>query len=316
VTALAEPGTVVAGTNATAGARRIATAFDAARASGRIALIPYVVAGYPDAAASLRIGLAAVRNAPSLAERLHTVERFLADAAAQDVAIVCFPEAYLPGLRGQDFAVPPPEQRRQAAALESVQAAARRHDVAAIIGMEWETDIGLHNVAFVVGRDGAVEGYQAKNQIPPEEEPYYVPDGRRRLFGVDGVPFGITICHEGWRYPEAVRWPAVRGARIVFHPHLTGSDRAGVTLTRWGDPAAPYYEKAMIARAVENTVYFASVNNALRYQDSATSLISPEGECLAHVPYGEERLLVADLDLSLATGFCARRFNPAFYPPD
>jgi predicted amidohydrolase len=131
---------------------------------------------------------------------------------------------------------------------------------------------------------------------------------------VDGVPFGITICHEGWRYPEAVRWSAARGARLVFHPQLTGSDRTGPTIARWGDPSSPYYEKAMVARGVENTIYFASVNYAMRYQDSATTLIGPDGECLAHVPYGAERLLVYDVDLSRATGFCARRYNPAFYP--
>jgi len=184
------------------------------------------------------------------------------------------------------------------------------------MGMEWETAAGLHNVAFVVSRSGEIEGFQAKNQIPVEEEPFYVPDGRRRLFAVDGVPFGITICHEGWRYPEATRWAAARGARLVFHPQMTGSDSSGPSITRWGDPESPYYEKAMIARGVENTVYFASVNYALRYQESATSLIGPEGECLAYVPYGEERLLVHDIDLSLATGFIAQRFNPAFYPAD
>ena len=53
----------------------------------------------------------------------------------------------------------------------------------------------------------------------------------------------------------------------------------------------------------------------MRYQDSATSLLGPEGECLAHVPYGREQLLVHDVDLSRATGLCARRFNPALYPP-
>ena len=271
--------------------------------------------GRAEANGTLRIGLAAVRNAPSVAERLRTVDRFLEDAGAQGASIVCFPETYIPGLRGQDFAVPPPDQRRQEAALEEVRAAARRHGVAVVVGMEWESAAGLHNVAFVVARDGEVVGWQAKNQIPVEEEPFYVPDGRRRLFEVDGVPFGITICHEGWRYPEGVRWAAVRGARLVFHPQLTGSDRAGATIERWGDPGSPYYEKAMVARGVENTIYFASVNYAMRYQDSATSLIGPEGDCLAHVPYGQERLLVHDIDLSLATGFCARRFNPAFYPP-
>jgi tryptophan synthase alpha chain len=49
----------VAGTNDTAGARRIAAAFARARAEGRAALIPYVVAGYPDADTSLEIALAA-----------------------------------------------------------------------------------------------------------------------------------------------------------------------------------------------------------------------------------------------------------------
>jgi predicted amidohydrolase len=269
----------------------------------------------PGESATLRIGLAAARNAPSVDDRLKAVDKFLQDAGAQGVAIVCFPETYIPGLRGQDFPVPPADQARQEAALEEVRAAAQRHAVAVVLPMEWQTAVGLHNVAFVISRAGAVLGYQAKNQIPPEEEPFYVPDGRRRLFEVDGVPFGITICHEGWRYPEATRWAAVRGARVVFHPQLTGSDRTGMTLTRWGDPGSPYYEKAMVVRSVENTIYFASVNCAMRYQDSATSLIGPDGDCLAHVPYGEEQLLVHDVDLARATGFCARRYNPAFYPP-
>jgi predicted amidohydrolase len=268
-----------------------------------------------NANSSLRIGLAAARNAPSVEERLRTVDRFLEDAGAQRVAIVCFPETYIPGLRGQDFSVPPPDQGRQQAALEEIRAAAQRHGVAVVIGMEWESAAGLHNVAFVVSGGGAIVGCQAKNQIPLEEEPFYVPDGRRRLFEVEGVPFGITICHEGWRYPESVRWAAVRGARLVFHPQLTGSDRTGVTLDRWGDPGSPYYEKAMVARSVENTIYFASVNYAMRYQDSATSLLGPDGDCLAYVPYGQEQLLVHDIDLARATGLCARRFNPAFYPP-
>lgn len=270
--------------------------------------------GQTNANSTLRIGLAAVRNAPSIEERLRTAERFLKEAAAQRVAIVCFPETYIPGLRGQDFPVPPPDQHRQQAALEQIRAAAERHGLAAVVGMEWESAAGLHNVAFVISRNGAIAGYQAKNQIPPEEEPFYVPHGQRRLFDVDGVPFGITICHEGWRYPESVRWAAARGARLVFHPQLTGSDRGGPTLTRWGDPNAPYYEKAMIARSAENSIYFASVNYAMRYQESATSLLAPDGDCLAHVPYGHEQLLICDLDLSRATGLYARRFNPAFYP--
>lgn len=58
----------VTGTNDTAGARRIAAAFATAREAGRIALIPYVVAGYPDAATSLRVALAAIDAGADLLE--------------------------------------------------------------------------------------------------------------------------------------------------------------------------------------------------------------------------------------------------------
>src|SRR5262249_40071106 len=62
-------------------------------------------------------------------------------------------------------------------------------------------------------------------------------------------------------------WAAVRGAKLVFHPHHTGSDQKGVCLTQWGAASGPYYEKAMMLRSLENTIYFASVNYALRFQE-------------------------------------------------
>jgi predicted amidohydrolase len=72
----------------------------------------------------------------------------------------------------------------------------------------------------------------------------------------------------------------------------------------------------MLMRSIENAVYFASVNCAMRFQESATSLIDPDGACIAHVPYGEEKLLVYDLDLDRATGYLAKRFNAGAYPSE
>lgn len=70
---------------------------------------------------------------------------------------------------------------------------------------------------------------------------------------------------------------------------------------------------AMQCRAQENTVYFASVNRAMTLQNSATSLIDPNGKLVAFIPRGEEKLLIADLDLTTATGLYAKRFLPRLY---
>lgn len=259
------------------------------------------------------IGLASPRVASSLDDGLDRIERLLSDASARGAEIVCFPEAYLPGLRGQDFEVAPFDQAQHDRALQAVAQLARTYAVATILGMERLTEAGRQIVAVVIDARGDVQGFQTKNQLDPTEDRFYVPGDTRRLFEINGVKFGVAICHEGWRYPETVRWAAVRGARIVFHPHHTGSDREGVCLTEWGAASAPYYEKAMMLRSRENTIYFASVNYALRFQESATSLIAPSGECRAYLPYGEEGALVQDIDVDEATGLLAGRYAPERY---
>jgi len=259
------------------------------------------------------IGLASPRVASSLDDGLDKIKRLLADASAQGAEIVCFPEAYLPGLRGQDFDVLPFDQTQQDRVLDSVAQWARTYAVATILGMERLTEAGRQIAAFVIDPRGQLQGYQTKNQLAPSEDQFYVPGDTRRLFEVNGIKFGVAICHEGWRYPETVRWAAVRGAKIVFHPHQTGSDREGVRLTEWGAAGAPYYEKAMMLRSIENTIYFASVNYALRYQESATCLIAPSGECQAYLPYGQEGVLVQTVKVEEATGLIATRYAPARY---
>jgi predicted amidohydrolase len=237
----------------------------------------------------------------------------MSDAASQDADIVCFPEAYVPGLRGLDFDVEPFDAADEGRVLGSVAGWARQLGIATILGTEHLPPTGPQIVAFVFGRDGRMLGHQTKNQIDPAEEGYYVAGDRRQLFELDGVVFGITICHEGFRYPESVRWSAVRGARLVFHSQCTGSDRTGVLPVEWGARDGAYYEKAMMMRSLENTIYVAGVNYAFRYPDAATSVIDPAGRCQAYLPYGEEGVLVEHLDLDKATGLLAKRYAPDRY---
>jgi predicted amidohydrolase len=262
------------------------------------------------------VGLASPRVASSIDDGLDRIKRLMADAAARGAEVVCFPEAYLPGLRGQDFEVPPFDRADEERVLRTVAAYAREYRVAVILGIEHITDDGRQIAAFVFDARGDLLGVQTKNQLDPSEDRFYIPGTTRRVFEIKGVKFGIVICHEGWRYPETVRWAATRGAKIVFHPSLTGCERAGSEvlppkLTTFGSDAAPYYEKAMLCRGIENTIYFASVNYAVRYPEAATALITPSGECQAYLPYGEEGVLVAEIDVAQATGLIASRYAPA-----
>jgi len=259
------------------------------------------------------IALASPRIASSLDEGLDKIKRLLSDASAQGAEIVCFPENYLPGLRGQDFEVWPFDRTQQERALQAVAQWARTYAVATILGMERLTEAGRQIAAFVIDARGEIQGCQTKNQLDPTEDRFYVPGHTRQLFEVNGLKFGVAICHEGWRYPETVRWAAVRGAKIVFHPQLTGSDQHGVRLTEWGSAGGPYYEKAMMMRSIENTIYFASVNYAVRFQESATSLIAPSGQCQAYLPYGQEGVLVQAIKVEEATGLLATRYAPERY---
>src|SRR5262249_38709216 len=151
----------------------------------------------------------------------------------------------------QDFEVLPFDETQRERVLQAVAHWARTYQIATVLCMERLAEAGPQIVAFVMDARGQLQGYQTKNQLDPSEDRFYVPGNTRRLFEVNGIKFGVSICHEGWRYPETVRWAALRGAKIVFHPQHTGTEQTGVRLTQWGAAGGPYYEKAMMCRGLE-----------------------------------------------------------------
>jgi predicted amidohydrolase len=256
----------------------------------------------------MKIAVASPPYLKSINDGIRWIAKMAKNAADQQATVVCFPETYLPGYPGFGAEKATPENMQ--AALDKVCEIAAENSICIIIPMDWYKDGKLLNVAWVLSKTGVPLGYQTKNQLDPSEDNIWIAGTERSLFEADGLKFGITICHEGFRYPESVRWAARNGAQVVFHPHITGSDTAGVQLSEWGDKHSPYYEKAMMMRAMENTIYFASVGYATKYQEAASCIIAPDGVCLAYQPYGEAGVAVAEIDLDKATGLLAKRFKP------
>ena len=135
----------------------------------------------------------------------------------------------------------------------------------------------------------------------------YHAGSERHVFEAGALKFGVAICHEGWRYPETVRWAARRGAHLVFHPHFHEADATSFRPTEFADPRNTFHEKAMQCRAAENSIWFASINCATDGSPTTSAFVRPDGSVHAWQPYGRDGLLVADVDLDAATGFLASR---------
>jgi predicted amidohydrolase len=192
--------------------------------------------------------------------------------------------------------------------LSMVAEAARKATVAVILGTERITDRGLQISACVFNPEGAVVGWQDEGQLDPSEEDIYPAMGDdRRVFTVGELKFDVVTCHEGWRYPETVRWAVRRGAQIVFHPHAHRAEAGSYRPTTFADPANTFHETAMLCRAAENTCYFASVNYASEGSGTTSAIVGPDGRLLCYQPYGREGPLVADIELTKATRLLASR---------
>jgi predicted amidohydrolase len=252
-----------------------------------------------------RIALANLRVPSSREESVALAGQAIAQASAERAQIICFPECFVPGYRVEGRAMPPPDPQFLEQAWSQLAAAAAKANIAVILGTERIVDQTLLATALVINPDGSIAGFQDKVQIDPSEEWIYSNGAGRRVFEIADLTFGVAICHEGWRYPETVRFAARRGAQVVFHPHF--HEPSSYVPESFADPKNSFHEKSMLCRAAENTCYFASVNCAIENSPTTSAVISPDGTVLAWQPYGKEGLLIADLNLSLATGLLASR---------
>ena len=256
---------------------------------------------------TVRIALANVRYPTTPEESVRIAEDAIAQAGSKQAAVVCFPECYVPGYRARDRRVPPPDAAFLDSAWSRIAGAAKKASVTVVLGTERVVNDAPVATALVINRDGSKAGFQDKVQVDPSEDDVYTPGADRRVFTAGDLTFGVVICHEGWRYPETVRWAVRRGAQVVFHPHFHEAEPGSYRPTSYGDPANTFHEKAVLCRAAENVCWFATVNYASDGSPTTSAVARPDGTLMTHQPYGVEGVLVADVDLRAATGQLAAR---------
>jgi predicted amidohydrolase len=259
--------------------------------------------------ATVRIALANLPFPESPEASVTRATDAIAAASASRADVVCFPEAYVPGYRGFGRRMAPPDVAFLESAWSRVAAAASLGNVAVVLGTERVVERAPRITALIVDRDGTRLGFQDKVQLDPSEDEIYEPGSQRHVFRSGALTFGVAICHEGFRYPETVRWAARRGAQVVFHPHLSEFEPGAFRPTTYADVANTFHEKAILCRAAENTCFVATVNCASAGSSTTSAVARPDGTLLCHQPYGVAGLLIADVDLAEATGYLASRFR-------
>lgn len=259
---------------------------------------------------SVRIALA---NLPFPASPDESVARALdavRQAGTQQVDAICFPESYVPGYRSSPDRVAAPNSTFLEQAWAAVGAAAGEANVGVFLGTERLVDEQLRISTLVVNRDGSIAGFQDKVQLDPSEEATFAPGEERRVFHMGDVIYGVSICHEGWRYPETVRFAVRQGAQIVFIPHFHEAEPDSYRPATFADPLNTFHEKALLCRAAENCCFIAAANYASPGSPTTSAVVGPDGTLRAWQPYGKIGLLIVDLDPREATGLLAHRYRP------
>ena len=249
---------------------------------------------------SLRIALAQCRQTDDFEANARTIFRFLENAAAQRAQIVCFPETQTVGYR-VDIARPdtPVEPQR----LEDLHLRVARRcgelNLACILGTETPLESNPlggkpYNSALVISPGGEILGVHHKVRLTPLDAIAYSPGTSFETFDLCGVRIGVVICFEGFRFAETTRECVRQGAQLVFHPQNN--------TTRPNDWKIPIHHSMIVTRAAENTVWFASCNMCHeQHQNCCSMIVAPDGRIHAQTALKREELLVADLDIDLAT---------------
>lgn len=248
---------------------------------------------------TVRIGLAQAAATADFSTNSAAVFRFLDEAAAAGVQILCFPETHTVGYRvdvaSTDLPVPVAE-------LEDLHArvAARcgELEIACVLGTETpvpgDANVKPYNTALVIDEHGKIVGTHHKTRLTPLDAVAYSRGEGFSVFTLHGVTVGVVICYEGFRFAESTEACVRQGAQLVLHPQSN--------TTRPNEWKIPVHHAMITTRAAENTVWFASCNSAfVPYQNCRSMVVAPDGLVAAQSELGRQELVVADIDLALAT---------------
>lgn len=160
---------------------------------------------------------------------------------------------------------------------ERIAHSARRYKMNILAPLVGLCNGKLRNVTVLIGRDGAIIGEYYKAHLPlPEAEWGFEAGDDIPVFDMDFGRVGVMTCMD-IEYPEHALVLMLRGAEMIFFPHVQGS---------WGEID---WEIRYRARAVDTGLYIVSACYGVEKDEpwrpgmmiGRSSVIGPDGTIMA-----------------------------------
>jgi 5-aminopentanamidase len=222
-------------------------------------------------------------------KNLSQIIELIGEARSAGAELVIFPECALTGYcfadlnEARQFAQPIPGP-----ATDLIVKALQEFGGYAIFGMLEPSLDGVHNVAVLAGSEGVIGVYR-KIHLPGLGVDQFATYGDQpfQVYDVGDIRVGIAICYDS-AFPEAIRTLMLQGADLIALP------------TNFPTGAENMSKYVMNARAMENKVYFASVNRVGNERGfhfiGETTIADPDGNTMVKASPVDEEIHYFEVD--------------------
>ena len=232
----------------------------------------------------MRVALVQIHSVPTEVE--NNVERgidFFNEAVGKGADVVVYPELWTCGyyLETFDFLAAINENDR---ILEKFRALAKKTGTMVILPLPQKIGEDIYIGLYVIEKNGEIIKNYQKSFLWGREQNYFT-NGERKYEAFDSSigRIGVLICYD-IEFPEPARLLALDGAKMIFVPSV------------WSIPARNRWDIQLPARALDNTMFVAGINNTGEGACGHSKVISPLGEVLAEAEQDEETVVICDVD--------------------
>jgi omega-amidase len=168
-------------------------------------------------------------------------------------------------------------------AIKEINQTIRHAQCTCIYGSATFENGAWYNTAIIEGAFGESYHYH-KIKLHPLEQRHFDTGDVLAPYLVAGVPVGIQIC---WEIIYSEPWAQLKRAGAQLLVHVNNAIQ----------PHDQIWKHLYITRALENSAFVCSVNNAASPQQLASYLVSPSGAMLVESELQKEQVLTCEIDL-------------------